>query len=192
MCLHIPLDWWPRRKGAGHVPPPAFEQTMVQSRCGILLCIWRPNWVDASGQRTNIHHSGERKARKALWALLASEAGVLAAAPHLPPARSRWTWGWLLSMVPMGREEGGDPAAVGWPHTVPEGLGRGSEAAAGGRAAAPGREGLQTSLLPQPSGNSSALRWKRSWSKWGRGQYENGYNGIKIVAPASPPAGARL
>lgn len=23
--LHIPPDWWPRRKGAGHVPPPAFE-----------------------------------------------------------------------------------------------------------------------------------------------------------------------
>lgn len=77
MCLHIPLDWWPRRKGAGHVPPPAFEQTMVQSRCGILLCIWRPNWVDASGLRTNVHHAGEQKARKALWVLLASETGVL-------------------------------------------------------------------------------------------------------------------
>lgn len=74
-------------------------------------------------------------------------------------------------------------------HAVLAGLGRGSKAAAGDSAAA---EGLQTSFLLQPSGNSSALRWKRSRSKWGWGQYENGYNGIKIAAPASPPAGARL
>jgi len=65
------------------------------------------------------------------------------------------------------------------------GLGRGSRAAAGGRAVAPSHEGLQTLFFPQPSGNSSALRWKRSRSKWGRGQYENGYNRIKIAAGTS-------
>lgn len=44
-------------------------------------------------------------------------------------------------------------------HTVLAGLGRGSKAAAGGRAVP---EGLQTLFLLQPSGNSSVLRWKRS------------------------------
>lgn len=57
--------------------------------------------------------------------------------------------GWLLSAVPMGRGKGGDPASQP-AHRVVAGLGRGSKAAAGSRAAAPGREGLQTLFLPRP------------------------------------------
>lgn len=171
---------------------------MVHSRCWILLCIW----VDASGQWTNVHHAGEQKARKALWVLLASETGVLNHRSRpcscTPSSSCREQVDVGLAALHGAHGKRGRRRS-GRCRLAPHGPGRAGKRERGccwrqgcGRAAAPGREGLQTLLLPQPSGNSSALRWKRSWSKWGQGQYENGYNGIKIVAPASPPAGARL
>lgn len=83
--------------------------------------------------------------------------------------------GWLLSIMLMGRGKRGDPATLSQPLRSWQGLEEGTS-----------HEGLQTSFLHQLPGNSSALRWKRSRSKWGRGQYENGYNGIKIAVADAP------
>lgn len=103
-------------------------------------------------------------------------------------------WGRLLSIVPMGSREGEDLALLSWPTQSWQGWEEAARLllAAGLRHPAMRVCRLCSSCSRQPSGNNSVLRWKRSGSKWGRGQYENGYNGIKIVAPASPPAGVRL
>lgn len=195
MALHIPTDL-ALREGAGVVPPFAFDPTMAQSRGWVLLWICGPEFTLLVALDTGPSGWGMEGQERCPFGCQKPVCCNHWPCPCSSTPSSCWDqvgmdmWGRLLSISILLQ----DPAILSWPTRSWQGW---EEAArlllvAGLRHPAMRVCRLCSSCSRQPSGNNSALRWKRSRSKWGRGQYENGYNGIKIAAPASPPAGVRL
>ena len=176
-ALRIPTDCWPWREGARDVPPLAFDHIMAQSRGWVLLWIWRPEVTHLSALDTGPSGWGMQDQERCPF-----ECQKLVCLNHWPcPCSSAPSfcseqvgmdmWGWLLSIMPMGSREEGDPAGLSRPTLSWQGWEEGARLllAAGLRRPAMRVCRPCSSRCCQLSGNSSALRWKRSRSKWGWG-----------------------